>query len=82
MGGTYIFFLHPKWSKLYTVPLMGPKNPPTKKKLKQNIFDLLFGPFKKVIFCSFYTFPGGTFFIQNVANFAQPLLWILRTPQF
>jgi hypothetical protein len=32
MGGTYIFFLHPKWSKLCTVPLMGPKNPPTKKK--------------------------------------------------
>ncbi len=32
MGGTYIFFLHPKWSKLCTAPLMGPKNPPTKKK--------------------------------------------------
>jgi hypothetical protein len=60
MGGTYIFFLHPKWSKLCTVPLMGPKNPPTKKKFKKNIFDLLFGPFKKVIFCSFYAFPGGT----------------------
>jgi hypothetical protein len=60
MGGTYIFFLHPKWSKLCTAPLMGPKNLPTKKKLKKNIFDLLFGPFKKVIFCSFYAFPGGT----------------------
>ena len=60
MGGTYIFFLHPKWSKLCTVPLMGPKNPPTRIKLKKNIFDLLFGPFKKVIFCSFYAFPGGT----------------------
>ncbi len=28
-GGTYIFFLRPKWSKLCSVPLMGP----TKKKL-------------------------------------------------
>jgi hypothetical protein len=58
MGGTYIFFLHPKWSKLCTVPLMGPKNPPTKKKLKKNIFDLLFGPFKKVIFALFTLFLG------------------------
>jgi hypothetical protein len=28
MGGTYIFFLHPKWSKLCTAPFMDPKNPP------------------------------------------------------
>ncbi len=60
MGGTYIFFLHPNWSKLCTAPLIGPKNRPTKKKLKKNIFDLLFGPFKKVNFCSFYAFSGGT----------------------
>jgi hypothetical protein len=38
MWGTYIFFLHPKWSKLCTAPLMGPKNPPTKKKLKKKYF--------------------------------------------
>jgi hypothetical protein len=28
MGGTYIFFSHPKWSKLCTAPLKGLKNPP------------------------------------------------------
>ncbi len=60
MGGTYIYFFHPKWSKLCTAPLMGPKNPPIKKKLKKYIFEVLFGPFKKGIFCSFYAFPGGT----------------------
>ena len=60
MGGTYIYFFHPKWSKLCKAPLMGPKNPPTKKKFLKNIFDLLFGPFKKVIFCLFYAFPGAT----------------------
>ncbi len=24
MGGTYIYFFHPKWSKLCTAPLMNP----------------------------------------------------------
>ncbi len=33
MGGTYIVLFHPKWSKLCTVPLMGLKNPPLKKKI-------------------------------------------------
>jgi hypothetical protein len=60
MRGIYIYFFHPKWSKLCTAALMGPKNPPIKKKFKKNIFEVLFGPFKKGIFCLFYAFPGGT----------------------
>ena len=76
MGGTYIDFFHPKWSKLCTAPLMGPKNPPIKKKFKKNIFEVLFGPFKKGFFARFTLFLGVRkyfFFIQNGANFAQPL---------
>jgi hypothetical protein len=83
MGGTYIFFLHPKWSKLCTVPLMGPKNPPTKK--KKIFLTSYLVPLKKWFFARFTLFLGVRkyfFFIQNVANFAQPLLWILRTPLF
>ena len=82
MGGTYIDFFHPKWSKLCTAPLMGPKNPPIKKKFKKNIFEVLFGPFKKGFFARFTLFLGVRkyfFFIQNGANFAQPLLRTLRT---
>ncbi len=59
MGCTYIFFFHPKWSKLCTAPLMGPKNPPWRKNLKKNIFDLLFGPFKNGIVYLFYAYKGG-----------------------
>ncbi len=62
MGGTYIFFLHPKWSKLCTAPLMGPKNPPIKKKVFFARFTLFLGVRKYF------------FFVQNEANFAQPLL--------
>jgi hypothetical protein len=59
MGGTYICFFHPKWSKLCTAPVMGPKNPPIKKKFKKNIFDVLFGPFKNVTFFAHLHFYRG-----------------------
>jgi hypothetical protein len=69
MGGTYICFFHTKWSKLCTAPLMGPKNPPVKKKFKKNIFDVLFGPFKKRDFLLVLRFSWGyvnTFFSSKM----------------
>ena len=86
LGVRKYFFFHPKCSKLCAAPLMDPKNPPILKKFKKNIFDPLFGPFKTVnFFARFMLFQGVRkyfFFIQNGANFAQPLLWILRTTLF
>jgi hypothetical protein len=46
MGGTYIYFFHPKWSKLCTAPLMGPKNPPIKKKCKKIFLKSYLDPLK------------------------------------
>jgi hypothetical protein len=52
---------------------MGPKNPPMKKKLEKNIFDLLFGPFKNGIVCSFYAYKGGLQKITNVKMINFPV---------
>ena len=69
MGGTYIDFFHPKWSKLCTAPLKDPKNPHFLKKFKKNIFDLLFGTFKNVTFWLILRFYRGyvnTFFSSKM----------------
>ncbi len=52
MGCTYISFFIQNGANFA-------QNPPRNKK-KKYIFELLFGPFKNVMFCSFYAFPGGT----------------------
>ncbi len=59
MGGTYICFFHPKWSKLCTAPVMGPKNPPPiKKKFKKIFLTSYLDPLKKGFFALFTLFLG------------------------
>ncbi len=59
--GVPIFFFFIQNGANFAQPLLWvPRTRPQRKNFKKNIFDLLFGPFKKVIFCSFYAFPGGT----------------------
>ncbi len=59
-GGYLYFFSSSKMEQTLHSPSYGSQEPAHKEKLKKKFFDLLFGPFKKVIFCSFYAFPGGT----------------------
>jgi hypothetical protein len=58
MGGTYIYFFHPKWSKLFTASLMGPKNPPIKKNVKKIFLKSCLDPLKKGFFARFTLFLG------------------------
>jgi hypothetical protein len=58
MGGSYICFFHPKWSKLCTAPLVGPKNPPIKKKFKKIFLTSYLDPLKKGFFARFTLFLG------------------------
>ncbi len=62
-----------------------PKTRPQRKNLKKIFLTSYLVPLKKWFFAPFTLFLGVRkyfFVIQNVANFAQPLLWILRTPLF
>jgi hypothetical protein len=56
---------------------MDPKNPPMLKKFKKNIFDPYLDPLKMRLFLLVLRIFHGVrkyfFFIQNGANFAQPL---------
>ncbi len=67
-------------------PSYGSQKPPQKEKIKKKIFLTSYlDPLKKWFFACFTLFLGVRkyfFFIQSGANFAQPLLWILRTPSF
>jgi hypothetical protein len=63
---------------------MDPKNHSILEKLKKNILTPYLDPLKMLLFLLVLRFSrrfvNTFFFNQNGANFAEPLLWILRTP--
>ena len=56
MGGGLYFISRQNGSKLCTAPLIGPKKPFIKKKIKKIIVYSIFGPLKNVTFCLFKAF--------------------------
>jgi hypothetical protein len=84
--GVPIFFFFIQNGANFAQPLLWvPKTSPQRKNFKKMFLTSYLVPLKKCFFARFTLFLGVRkyfFFIQNVANFAQPLLWILRTPLF
>ncbi len=73
MGCTYIFFSSKMEQTLHSPSHGSEESPHEEKIVKKNSFDLLFGPFKNGIVCSFYAYKGGLQKITNVEMINFPV---------